>query len=185
MYHNRNKYSDDEYWVEATQKIAYTLKFEDGREYGCTDLEGGVSCVQTIELEEGTHKFKVYKNSKPYYRSTAINNSLPQTSLTAGDQWTTLNISKYGTCTFTMSDNVKLKIDYEEQPEPVLLSYNPIISADNKSATLSAYLQGTLCATGGITEYGFVFCSGGNGCIPTTTSLRKAVTPSPQKGRGD
>ena len=177
--------SSNKYWVEATQKIAYTLKFEDGKEYSCTDLESGENCIQTLELEEGTYKFKVYRNGNPYYRSTAINNSLSQTSLTAGDQWTTLNISKYGTCTFTISDNVKLKIDYEEQPEPVLLSYNPIISADNKSATLSAYLQGTLCATGGITEYGFVFCSGGNGCIPTTTSLRKAVTPSPQKGRGD
>ncbi len=171
-----SKYSDDEYWVEATQKIAYTLKFEDGREYGCTDLEGGVSCVQTVELEEGTHKFKVYRNGNPYYRSTAIDNSLSQTSLTPGDNWTTLNISKYGTCTFTISGDVELKVDYEELKEPVLLSYNPIISADNKTATLSAYLQGTLCTSGGITEYGFVFCSGGSGCIPTATSTKKSVT---------
>ena len=184
-----SKYSDDEYWVVASQKIAYTLKFENGTEYSCTDLESGDICVKEIELEEGDHKFKVYRNNVAYYYfSNPTNNTftgnLDETSLSKGDQWTTIKINKLGKCTFTISGNVKLKVDYEELKEPVLLSHNPIISADNKTATLSAYLQGTLCTSGGIADYGFVFCSGGTGCIPTTTSPQKSATGD-GLGRGD
>ena len=176
-------------WVEATKKVAYTLEFKDGAKYSCTDLNDGEICVKELELEEGDHKFRVYKNGVAYYyfnngTNHTFKEELKETSLTKGEQWSTIRIEKLGKCTFTISGDVKLKVDYEELKEPVLLSYNPIISADNKTATLSAYLQGTLCTSGGIAEYGFVFCSGGNGCVPTKTSTKKVATGL-GLGRGD
>ena len=176
---------DNEYWVEATKKTTYSIEFEDGSTYSCAGTEEGVPCVQNIELGKGTYKFKIYKNDAPYKYTSIINDNLGKTQLGSGEDFTTINVSKYSNCTFTINDTdgkMYLTVSSEEIPEPVLISYNPQISTDNKSVDLHGYLQGTLCDAQGITNCGFVFCAGGS-CIPTSESTIRTVVGS--YGRGD
>ena len=166
-------------WVEASQKASYAIEFEDQSlpVLSCMGIDKGQACVHSIDLGEGTYRFKIKKNDAPYYYGTPIANSIKATNLTAGDKYTTLTVNKYGTCTFTLQEsgsNFTLKVDYTELKEPVLLTYAPQLSSDNKSATLSGYLQLNLCNANDITQYGFVICPGGStsACVPTETSTR-------------
>ncbi|MBR3871560.1 MAG: T9SS type A sorting domain-containing protein [Paludibacteraceae bacterium] len=177
--------SDNTYWVEATKKTTYSIEFEDGSTYSCAGTEEGVPCIQNIELGKGTYRFKIYKNDEPYKYTSVINDALAKQDLDSGDDFTTINVSKYSNCTFTINDTdgiMYLTVSSEEIPEPVLISYNPQISTDNKSVDLHGYLQGTLCDVQGITNCGFVFCAGGS-CIPTSESTIRTVEGS--YGRGD
>ena len=186
---------DDKYWVKASQMASYIIEFEDGTEIGCTGIEKGTECVNSIELGAGTYSFKVYKNGVQYYYfNNSTQNTITDASLGGklklekAKNETKYTVTTYGTSEFKLheeGDIFYLTVTHTKLEEPVLLSYNPIISADNKTATLSAYLQGTLCTSGGITDYGFVFCSGGSGCIPTATSTKKSVTGGGGLGRGN
>ena len=171
--------STNKYWVKASQKASYAIEFEDQSlpVLSCMGIDKGQACVHSIDLGEGTYRFKIKKNDAPYYYGTQIDNSIKATDLNPGDQYTTLTVNKYGTCTFTLQEsgnNFTLKVDYTELKEPVLLTYAPQLSSDNKSATLSAYLQLNLCNANDITQYGFVICPGGStsACVPTETSTR-------------
>ena len=180
---------DDECWVEASQKATYKIEFEDGTTLGCTSINKGEVCVNSIDLGDGTYNFKIYKNGVPYYYASNINNTLTNTALTTGDQFTTLNVENYGTYTFTLQESgedFNLKVDYVKLEEPVLLTYNPNYSDNNKTVTLSAYLQKNLCTSqGGITQYGFVICPGGNtGCIPDKNSTTIGNTENSSINRG-
>ena len=180
--------STNKIWAKASQKAAYKIVFEDGTELGCTDLNKGDACTNSIDLGEGTYRFKVYKNGVAYYYNQNINNTLSTKTLTQGDQYTTLEVNKYGTCTFTMQEsgsNFNLTVGYTKLEEPVLIGAKAVLSSDQKSATISAYLQGSLCTNQSITEYGFVLCSGGNGCIPTLSSMKYIPSSTPALTRGD
>ena len=174
--------STNKIWAKASQKAAYKIVFEDGTNIGCTDLTKGEACVNSIDLGEGTYRFKVYKNNVPYYynaNNSTFTNTLSTTALTQGDTYTTLEVDKFGTCTFTMQEsgsNFNLKVGYTKLEEPVLLSAKAVLSSDQKSATLSAYLQGSLCTDQAIAEYGFYLCSG-NGCSPDKDSYIKILRP--------
>ena len=173
--------TDDEYWVEASQKAAYKIEFEDGTTLGCTSLDKGEICSNSIDLGEGSYRFKVYKNGEPYYyykngANSTFENSLSKTNLTSGNIYTTLNVTDYGTCTFNLQESgsaFQMEVIYKKLEEPVLLTKNPELTNNNKSVILSAYLQKNLCFTSSITDYGFVICPGGNsGCIPDENSTR-------------
>lgn len=171
--------STNKYWVKASQKASYAIEFEDQSlpVLSCMGIDKGQTCVHSIDLGEGTYRFKIKKNDAPYYYGTPIANSIEAKNLTAGDKYTTLTVNKYGTCTFTLQEsgnNFTLKVAYTELKEPVLLTYAPQLSSDNKSATLSAYLQLNLCNANDINQYGFVICPGGStsACVPTETSTR-------------
>ncbi len=183
--------STKKYWVKASQKATYKIVFEDGTELGCTDLNKGDVCTNSIDLGEGTYRFKVYKNNVAYYynaNNSTFTNTLSNTALTQGDQYTTLVVDKYGTCTFTMQEsnsNFNLTVGYTKLEEPVLIGAKAILSANQKEATLYAYLQGSLCTNQSITEYGFVLCSGGKDCVPTLSSLKLTPASTPALTRGD
>ena len=173
--------TDDEYWVEASQKAAYKIVFEDGTTLGCTSLDKGEICSNSIDLGEGSYRFKVYKNGDPYYyyrngANSTFENSLAKTNLTSGNIYTTLNVTDYGTCTFKLQESgsyFQMEVTYKKLEEPVLLTKNPELTNNNKSVILSAYLQKNLCFTSSITDYGFVICPGGNsGCIPDENSTK-------------
>ena len=176
--------STNKYWVKASQKAAYRIVFEDGTELGCTDLNKGDACVNSIDLGEGTYRFKVYKNNVAYYynaNNSTFTNTLSNTALTKGDKYTTLEVNKFGTCKFTMQEsgsNFNLKVEYTKLEEPVLLGSKVTLSADNKEATLTAYLQGSLCTDQAIADYGFLLCAGGKDCIPTLNSYSKNLRPT-------
>ena len=165
-------------WVTASQKAAYKIVFEDGTELGCTDLNKGEACTNSIDLGEGTYRFKVYKNGAAYhyYKNGAnytFTDNLAKSNLTAGDHYTTLKVSKYGTCTFKLQENgsnFEMTVTHVKLEEPVLIGSKVTYSNNNKDALLTAYLQGTLCTEQAIAEYGFVICAGGNGCIPDLSS---------------
>ena len=171
-------------WVTASQKAAYKIVFEDGTELGCTDLNKGEACTNSIDLGEGTYRFKIYKNGKEYYfkaNGSVIDNKLDVSELTEGDQFTTLNVTKYSTCTFKLQEvgaSFRLTVTNTKLEEPVLIGSKVTYSNNNKDALLTAYLQGTLCTDQAIAEYGFVICAGGNGCIPDLSSkhLRPITT---------
>ena len=175
--------STKKYWVEASQKAAYRIEFEDGTSFGCTDLDKGTACVNSLDLGEGTYRFKVYKNNVAYYykaNSSKITNTLSKTALTQGDQYTTLVVDNYGTLTFTMQEsgsNFNLTVGYQKLEEPVLLGAKAVLASDQKSATLSAYLQGSLCTNQAIADYGFYLCSG-TGCSPDKDSYIKILRPT-------
>ena len=180
--------STKKYWVKASQKATYKIVFEDGTELGCTSIDKGEACTNSIDLGEGTYHFKVYKNGVAYYYNQNITNTLSTKTLTQGDQYTTLEVDKYGTCTFTMQEsgsNFNLTVGYTKLEEPVLIGAKAILSANQKEATLYAYLQGSLCTNQSITEYGFVLCSGGKDCVPTLSSLKLTPASTPALTRGD
>lgn len=185
FYYNTNT---NKYWVKASQKATYKIVFEDGTELGCNDLNKGDVCTNSIDLGEGTYRFKIYKNNVAYYYNQNINNTLSTKTLTQGDQYTTLEVNKYGTCTFTMQEsgsNFNLTVGYTKLEEPVLIGAKATLSANQKEATLHAYLQGSLCTNQSITEYGFVLCSGGKDCVPTLSSLKLTPASTPALTRGD
>ena len=169
-------------WVEASQKAAYKIVFEDGTELGCTDLNKGEACTNSIDLGEGTYRFKIYKNGKAYYfaaNSSTITDNLGVSDLTVGDQFTTLNVTKYSTCTFKLQEvgtSFRLTVTNTKLEEPVLIGSKVTYSNNNKDALLTAYLQGTLCTEQAIAEYGFVICAGGNGCTPDLSSKKLRPT---------
>ena len=171
-------------WVTASQKAAYKIVFEDGTELGCTDLNKGDACTNSIDLGEGTYRFKIYKNGKEYYfaaNGSVIEDQLGVSELTELDQYTTLKVSKYSTCTFKLQEvgsKFYLTVTNTKLEEPVLIGSKVTYSNNNKDALLTAYLQGTLCTEQAIAEYGFVICAGGNGCIPDLSSkhLRPTTT---------
>ena len=171
-------------WVTASQKAAYKIVFEDGTELGCTDLNKGEACTNSIDLGEGTYRFKIYKNGKEYYfaaNGSVIEDQLGVSELTELDQYTTLKVSKYSTCTFKLQEvgsKFYLTVTNTKLEEPVLIGSKVTYSNNNKDALLTAYLQGTLCTEQAIAEYGFVICAGGNGCIPDLSSkhLRPTTT---------
>ena len=171
-------------WVEASQKAAYKIVFEDGTELGCTDLNKGEACTNSIDLGEGTYRFKIYKNGKAYYfaaNSSTITDNLGVSDLTVGDQFTTLNVTKYSTCTFKLQEvgsAFRLTVTNTKLEEPILLGSKVTLSADNKEATLTAYLQGSLCTDQAIADYGFLLCAGGKDCIPTLNSYSKNLRPT-------
>ena len=176
--------STNKYWVKASQKAAYKIVFEDGTDLGCTDLNKGEACTNSIDLGEGTYRFKIYKNGKEYYfaaNGSIITDQLGVSELTVGDQYTTLNVTKYSTCTFKLQEvgsKFYLTVTNTKLEEPVLIGSKVTYSNNNKDALLTAYLQGTLCTEQAIAEYGFVICAGGNGCIPDLSSkhLRPTTT---------
>ena len=176
--------STNKYWVKASQKAAYHIEFEDGTQIGCTDLEKGEACINSIDLGEGTYRFKVYKNNKPYYynktgANSTFTDNLAKAALQSGDKYTTLILTKYSTCTFTMQEegsNFNFTVTSTKLEEPVLIGANPTYSNNNKDALLSAYLQGSLCTEQAIAEYGFVICAGGQGCIPDMSSKKLRPT---------
>ena len=176
--------STKKYWVEASQKAAYKIVFEDGTQLGCTDLNKGEVCTNSIDLGEGTYRFKIYKNGTEYYfkaNSSTITDNLGVSELTEDNQYTTLKVSKYSTCTFKLQEvgsKFYLTVNNTKLEEPVLIGSKVTYSNNNKDALLTAYLQGTLCTEQAIAEYGFVICAGGNGCIPDLSSkhLRPTTT---------
>ena len=168
-------------WVEASQKAAYKIEFEDGTTLGCTSLDKGEICSNSIDLGEGSYRFKVYKNGDAYHyfkngANYTFTNQLAKSNLTAGDHYTTLIVTDYGTCTFNLQESgsaFQMQVTYKKLEEPVLLTKNPELTNSNKSVILSAYLQKNLCFTSSITDYGFAICPGGNsGCIPNENSTR-------------
>ena len=178
-------------WVVASQKSAYRIEFEDGTQLSCTDLNKGDVCTHSIDLGEGTYRFKVYKNNVAYYfkaNGSIITDQLGVSALTQGDNYTTFNLSKYSTCTFTLQEvgsEFRITVNSTRLEEPVLIAANAVLSTDQKAATLSAYLQGSLCTNQNITEYGFVLCSGGKGCVPTLSSRKLQSGSRDAITRGD
>ncbi len=174
---------DNKVWAEASQKAAYKIVFEDGTEFGCTDLNKGEACTNSIDLGEGTYRFKIYKNGAPYYfnaQNSTITDKLAVSDLTSGDKYTTLIVSKYSTCTFKLQEvgsNFRLTVTNTKLEEPVLLGAKAVLASDQKSATLSAYLQGSLCTDQAIADYGFYLCAG-NGCAPSLDSYTKQLRPT-------
>ena len=174
--------SNNTYWVKASQKAAYHIEFEDGTNIGCTDLDKGEACINSIDLGEGSYRFKVYKNNVAYYfkaNGSIINDILGVSVLTQGNNYTTFNLSKYSTCTFTLQEvgsEFRITVNSTRLEEPVLIGANPEYSNNNKDALLSAYLQGSLCTEQAIAEYGFVICAGGQGCIPDLSSKKLRPT---------
>lgn len=167
--------STKEYWLEASKTASYSIEFSDGKKVGCYGVSEGTQCgPHVIELGEGTHQFKVKKSDVVYrYTSAITETDITKQPLTQTDAYTTLTLPKgFYSCSFTTYDEngtIKLSVSCEKLQEPVLIADNPILSANQKSATLTGYLQGTLCIEGDITEYGFKICSGAN-CIPNENS---------------
>lgn len=172
FYYNKNTKAC---WVEATKATSYSIEFSDGKKVGCYGVSEGTQCgPHVIELGEGTYQFKVKKSDVVYQYTSAITETgITKQSLTQTDAYTTLELPKgFYSCSFTTYDEngtIKLSVSCEKLQEPVLIADNPILSANQKEATLTGYLQGTLCIEGDITEYGFKICSGAN-CIPSENS---------------
>ncbi|MBR2493823.1 MAG: T9SS type A sorting domain-containing protein [Paludibacteraceae bacterium] len=171
--------SNNTFWVEASRKTAYVLEFEN-ETFGCYNVNEGADCgPHIIELGGGSHNFKVKKNGEVYHYEQQITvQGITKQELVQEDEYSTIELPEgsYYRCSFTTHDEsgeMKLSVSCTKIEEPVLLTYNPVLSDNNKSVTLSAYLQKNLCFTSSITDYGFAICPGGNsGCIPDENSKR-------------
>ena len=178
--------STKEYWLEASKAASYSIEFANGKTYGCYGVSEGTQCgPHVIELGEGTHKFKVKKNEDVYQYATEITTEgISKQDLTLTDAYSTITIpeGEFYSCSFTLNDeggSMKLTVSCTKKEEPILLSKNPILSNNNKTVTLSAYLQKTLCPTSAtINQYGFAISSGA-GSIPNESSKRIGSSTAP------
>ena len=178
--------STKEYWVEASKAASYSIEFANGKTYGCYGVSEGTQCgPHVVELGEGTHQFKVKKSDVVYQYATEITQAgITKQVLTKTDAYSTITIpeGEFYSCSFTINDeggSMKLTVSCTKKEEPILLSKNPVLSNNNKTVTLSAYLQKTLCPTSAtINQYGFAISSGA-GSIPNESSKRIGSSTAP------
>ena len=178
--------STKEYWLEASKTASYSIEFANGKTYGCYGVSEGTQCgPHVVELGEGTHQFKVKKSEDVYQYATEITkDGITKQVLTNTDAYSTITIpeGEFYSCSFTINDeggSMKLTVSCTKKEEPILLSRNPVLSNNNKTITLSAYLQKTLCPTSEtINQYGFAISSGA-GSIPNESSKRIGSSTAP------
>ena len=178
--------STKEYWLEASKTASYSIEFANGKTYGCYGVSEGTQCgPHVVELGEGTHQFKVKKSDVVYQYATEITQAgITKQVLTKTDAYSTITIpeGEFYSCSFTLNDeggSMKLTVSCTKKEEPILLSKNPVLSNNNKTVTLSAYLQKTLCPTSAtINQYGFAISSGA-GSIPNESSKRIGSSTAP------
>ena len=178
--------STKEYWLEASKAASYSIEFANGKTFGCYGVSEGTQCgPHVVELGEGTHQFKVKKSDVVYQYATEITQTgITKQVLTKIDAYSTITIpeGEFYSCSFTINDeggSMKLTVACTKKEEPILLSKNPVLSNNNKTVTLSAYLQKTLCPTSAtINQYGFAISSGA-GSIPNESSKRIGSSTAP------
>ena len=178
--------STKEYWLEASKAASYSIEFANGKTFGCYGVSECTQCgPHVVELGEGTHQFKVKKSDVVYQYATEITQTgITKQVLTKIDAYSTITIpeGEFYSCSFTINDeggSMKLTVACTKKEEPILLSKNPVLSNNNKTVTLSAYLQKTLCPTSAtINQYGFAISSGA-GSIPNESSKRIGSSTAP------